>query len=83
MPWQKGFTRVRITGAVALAAGLAVLISVLSSDLLGYAPNPWFVQLYGALWSLSLLLIALAALLFAMPWILRGFLPDDAAKPPR
>ncbi len=76
MHWQRGFKRIRLVGAVALALGVVLLFSVLLTQLLGYAPDPGFAQLYGAFWPLGLMLLVLGALLWITVWVLAGFLPD-------
>ncbi len=77
MHWQQGFKRVRIAGGVTLGVGLAILVSVLLSQQLGYMPAPALTQIYLALWPASLVLAALGLLLLALPWVLAGFLPPQ------
>ena len=83
MHWKRGFTRVRLLGTVAFVLGAVLLFSVLLTQLLGYAPDPAFAQLYGAFWAVSLLLVAIGLILWSVPWVLLGFLPDGADAPVR
>ncbi len=76
MDWQQGFKRIRVVGGVTLGVGLAILVSVLLSQQLGYMPAAALTQIYLALWPVSLLLAALGLLLLALPWVLAGFLPQ-------
>ncbi len=78
MDWQRGFKRIRIVAAAALASGVILLAIVLLTQLLGYAPNPGFVQIFGALWPLGLMLLVLGALLWLTVWVLAGFLPGNS-----
>lgn len=78
MLWQRGFKRIRLVGTVALGLGVVLLASVLLTQLLGYAPNPGFAQLYSAFWPLGLMLLVLGLLLWVATWVLSGFLPDGA-----
>ena len=83
MHWQRGFQRIRLVGTVALVVGAVLLFSVLLTQALGYAPDPPFVQLYGAFWPLGLMLIVLGLLLWVAVWVLSGFLPDAGAAAAR
>jgi undecaprenyl pyrophosphate phosphatase UppP len=78
MHWQRGFKRIRMVGAGAMALGLTLLVSVLCTRVLGYAPNPNFESLFGTFWPLGLLLIVLGLLLWLAVWVLTGFLPTEA-----
>jgi uncharacterized membrane-anchored protein len=78
MYWQRGFRRIRLVGTVTLVLGAVLLFSVALTQMLGYAPDPGFAQLYSAFWSLGLTLIVLGMLLWVAVWILMGFLPPDA-----
>jgi hypothetical protein len=78
MHWQRGIKRIRLVGAGAMALGLILLISVLFTRVLGYAPNPGFESLFDAFWPLGLLLIVLGLLLWLAVWVLAGFLPHEA-----
>ena len=89
MHWETGFKRLRLVGTVALGLGVVLLLAVVLTQSLGYAPDPAFTQLYSAFWPLGLMLIVLGALLWVAVWVLMGFLPAaDAAEskaqdPPR
>ncbi len=90
MHWQRGFKRIRMVGAGAIALGLVLLFSVLLTRLLGYAPNPGFESLFDAFWPMGLLLVLLGLLLWLAVWVLAGFLPNAGisgeateALPPR
>ena len=78
MHWQRGFKRIRLVGTGAMALGLILLISVLSTRALGYSPNPGFESLFDTFWPLGLLLIVLGLLLWLAVWVLAGFLPTEA-----
>ena len=78
MHWQRGFKRIRLVGAGAVALGLVLLVAVLLTRLLGYAPNPGFESLFDTFWPLGLLLIVLGLLLWLAVWVLAGFLPAEA-----
>jgi uncharacterized BrkB/YihY/UPF0761 family membrane protein len=78
MQWQRGFKRIRLVSTIALVLGVALLGSVLVTQVLGYAPNPGFAQLYGAFWPLGLMLLVVGLLLWVAVWVLSGFLPDGA-----
>ncbi len=69
--------RIYIVGGVTAVTGLVILLSALLSQQNGYLPNPAWTQMYLALWSVSLLLVAIGLLLLALPWALAGFLPSD------
>ena len=75
MHWQTGFKRIRLVGTVALALGAVLLLAVVLTQSLGYAPDPAFTQLYSAFWPLGLMLLVLGALLWVTVWVLMGFLP--------
>ncbi len=77
MHWQRGFKRLRLVGTVAVIAGIVLLLSVVLTQSLGYAPDPAFAQLYGAFWPLGLMLVVLGLLLWVAVWVLSGFLPDS------
>lgn len=79
MQWQRGFKRIRLVGTVALIVGAVLLLSVVLTQSLGYAPNPPFVPLYSAFWPLGLMLLVLGALLWVTVWVLSGFLPESGA----
>ncbi len=84
MQWQRGFKRIRLVSTVALIAGAVLLLSVILTQTLGYAPNPPFVPLYSAFWPLGLMLLVLGALLWVAVWVLSGFLPEvDAPGTPQ
>ncbi len=80
MHWQRGFKRIRIVGAGAMALGLILIVSVLLTRLLGYAPNPGFASMFDTFWPMGLLLIGLGLLLWLAVWVLAGFLPTEAAS---
>ncbi|RRA47726.1 hypothetical protein [Acidipila sp. EB88] len=77
MHWQKGFQRIRLVGTVALVLGAVLLLAVVLTQSLGYAPDHAFAQLYSAFWPLGLMLLVLGALLWVAVWVLTGFLPPD------
>ncbi len=79
MQWQRGFKRIRLVSTVALIAGVVLLLSVVLTQSLGYAPNPPFAPLYSAFWPLGLMLLVLGALLWVAVWVLSGFLPEVGA----
>ena len=79
MHWQRGFKRIRLVGTVAITAGAVLLLSVVLTQSLGYAPDPAFSQLYGAFWPLGLMLLVLGGLLWVTVWVLAGFLPDGGS----
>ena len=79
MQWQRGFKRIRLVSTVALIAGVVLLLSVILTQALGYAPNPPFVPLYSAFWPLGLMLLVLGALLWVAVWVLSGFLPESGS----
>ncbi len=81
MHWQRGFKRIRLIGTLALALGVVLLVSVLVTQGMGYAPDPAFAQLYQAFWPLGLMLIVLGLLLWVAVWVLSGFLPDTGTAP--
>ncbi len=78
MPAPSGFKRMRLVGTVSLLVGVVLLISVSLTPLLGYAPNPWFMPLYSALWVLGLMLAAFGVFFHAGAWVVAGFLADGA-----
>ena len=75
MDWQTGFKRIRLVGTVALSLGILLLLAVILTQSLGYAPDAAFAQLYAAFWPLGLMLIVLGALLWVAVWVLSGFVP--------
>ena len=83
MQWQRGFKRIRLVSTVALLIGAVLLLSVILTQSLGYAPDPQFASLYGAFWPLGLMLVVLGALLWVTVWILSGFLPESMADEER
>lgn len=64
---------------MALVLGVVLLLAVILTQALGYAPNPGFAQMYGAFWPLALMLIVLGVLLWASVWVLSGFVPDGGS----
>ncbi len=82
MKWQRGFKRIRLVSIIALVSGVVLLLSVVLTQSLGYAPDPAFAQFYTAFWPLGLMLLVLGALLWVMVWILSGFLPDGSEQVP-
>ena len=83
MQWQRGFKRIRLVGTAAVLFGAVLLLSVVLTQSLGYAPDPAFAQLYSAFWPLGLMLLVLGALLWVTVWILSGFLPDGESSSER
>ena len=75
MNWQTGFKRIRLVGTAALVLGVLLLVTVIVSQTSGYAPDPAFVQLFGAFWPLGLMMIAVGVLLWLAVWVLSGFVP--------
>lgn len=83
MNWQTGFKRIRLVGTAALALGILLLLAVILTQSLGYAPDAAFAQLYGAFWPLGLMLMVLGALLWVAVWVLSGFIPAAEPTPAR
>ena len=80
MQWQRGFKRIRLVAGLAFALGLILIFSVVVTTSLGYAPDPAFASLFGALWPLGLMLIVLGVLLWVTVWVLSSFLPTGAGS---
>ena len=80
MEWQRGFKRIRLVAGLAFALGLILILSVVLTTSLGYAPDPAFVSLFGALWPLGLMLMVLGVLLWVTVWVLSGFLPGGVGS---
>ena len=85
MHWENGFRRIRLVGTAAVVIGALLLLLVLMTQELGYAPDPAFTQLFGALWPLGLMLLVLGILLWLTNWVLMGFVTERTAEkePPR
>ena len=79
MHWENGFKRLRLVGTGSLALGAILLLIVILTDSLGYAPNPGFaMSLFTLCARLGPLLLVLGALLWLAVWVLMGFVPEHA-----